>query len=474
MIGIISYGAYVPLWRLDRAVIGKEWGSPAMPGEKAVANFDEDSLTMAAAAAMDCLNGLDRKKIDGLFFCSTTSPYEEKQSAVTIAACTDLRKDIITGDNTNSLRASTQALRAAVDSIKAGSAKEILVTAADMRVGAPRSTFEQLFGDAAAAVIIGDSNVAVEIENFYSAYHEISDVWRSEGEQFVKGWEDRFVAEEGYLKSVSQSVAAALKKFNTKPSDYTKAVFYAAEPRRQAEIANLTGFNPKTQMADGLFGLVGNTGAAHPLLMLVAALEDAKAGDRLLLMSYGEGCDVLSLRVTDQIEKIKDRRGYKKLLASKKMIPDYQSYAQWRGILSAEAAARRPVTEAPSSSAQWRERERILRLYGNKCVKCGTVEYPPQRVCARCQSKDNFTDVRLADKKAKLFTYAMDYIAGTKDIPLVVCVLNFDGGGRMICTMTDRDTKEIKIEMPVEMTFRNLFTTEGVRNYYWKCMPVRC
>lgn len=474
MIGIISYGAYIPLWRMNRELIGKEWGIPAAPGEKAVANFDEDSLTMSVAAAVDCIGGLDRSKIDGVFFCTTTSPYEEKQAAVTVAASTDLRKDIITSDFTNSLRASTQAIRAAVDAIKAGSAKEILVTSADIRVGAPRSTFEQIFGDGAAALMIGDTNVAVEIEGFYSAYHEITDVWRSEGEHFVKGWEDRFVIEEGFLKSVGQGVAAALKKFNTKQSDYSKAIFYAPDQRRHGEIAKLTGFDPKTQLADGLFALVGNTGAAHPMLMLVAALEEAKPGDRLLLASYGDGSDIISLRVTDQIEKIRDRRGYKKLLNAKKMVPDYQSYAQWRGIVSAESAARRPATEAPSSSAQWRDRDSILRLYGVKCKQCGTIQYPPQRVCARCQSKDNFEDVRLSDKRAKLFTYAMDYIAGSKDIPLVVCVLNFDGGGRMVSTLTDRDIKEIKIEMPVEMTFRKLFTTEGIHNYYWKCMPVRC
>jgi uncharacterized OB-fold protein len=190
-------------------------------------------------------------------------------------------------------------------------------------------------------------------------------------------------------------------------------------------------------------------------------------------VSYGDGTDVLSLKVTDQIEKMKERRGVERNVSSKQMVADYATYAQWKGIVSAEAGARRPAKEAPSSSAQWRERDQILRLYGFQCDHCGTVQFPPQRVCTKCRSKDEFTPVRLADKGATLFTYAMDYIAGTTDTPHVVCVINFDEGGRMLCSMTDRVVEAIKVEMPLEMTFRRLFTTGGVHNYYWKCMPER-
>ncbi|MCK4825639.1 3-hydroxy-3-methylglutaryl CoA synthase, partial [bacterium] len=126
MIGIVSYGAYIPLWRLSREVISMAWGQPLAPGERAVANFDEDSITMAVAATMDCLNAINRYEVDGLFFATTTSPYKEKLGAAIVATAVDLRRDICTADFSNSLRAGTMALRAAIDAVKSGSMKQAL------------------------------------------------------------------------------------------------------------------------------------------------------------------------------------------------------------------------------------------------------------------------------------------------------------------------------------------------------------
>lgn len=119
MAGIVSYGAYVPLRRLGKGTQG--W---RLPTEKAVAYYDEDSLTMAVAAAIDCLGDIDRSTVDGMYVASTTLPYKEKMSATTIAMAADLRPDILTMDCVDSLRAGTGALRMAVDTIKAGSALE--------------------------------------------------------------------------------------------------------------------------------------------------------------------------------------------------------------------------------------------------------------------------------------------------------------------------------------------------------------
>src|SRR5512139_3373025 len=103
MIGITSIGAHVPLYRLGLNEIGKVWQTRTMPGEKAVAGYDEDSVTMAVAATLDCMNG-NGKKVNGLFLATTTAPYKEKQSAAIVAAAADLSKECSTGDFTNSLR----------------------------------------------------------------------------------------------------------------------------------------------------------------------------------------------------------------------------------------------------------------------------------------------------------------------------------------------------------------------------------
>ncbi len=467
MVGITSYGAYVPLWRLSREAIAKGAG-----GEKAICNFDEDSITMAAAAAIDCLNGIDRETVDGLFFASTTSPYKEKLAATTVAMAADLRRDIITADFANSLRAGTGALRAAMDAVTAGSAKKVMVAATDCRLGTPTTTFEQNFGDGAGALLIGDTDVIATVEASYSVSNEMLDVWRAEGDTFVRSWEDRFVTTQGYLRVMGEAVSGLLKQCNLTPQDFARVVFYSPDGRRHVDLARSLGFDVKTQMQDPLTGIMGNTGTALPIMLLVAALEEAKAGDRILLASYGDGSDAFVLKVTEQIEKMGDRRGMKGHLNSKQVINDYRQYLIWREILPIEP--RKETVAFVSAPAIWRERDANLRLHGVKCQVCGTIQYPPQRVCTKCHSKDQFEPYRLSDKKAKIFTFSMDYITfPVLERPVVTATIDFDGGGRMLCYLTDRDPDQVRPDLPVEMSFRKIFVKDGIHGYFWKSMPIR-
>jgi len=467
MVGITSYGAYVPLHRLSREAIAK-----GARGERAICSFDEDSITMAVAAASDCLNGIDRETVDGLYLATTTSPYKEKLGATTVAMGVDLRQDIITADFAHSLRAGTAALRSAIDAVKAGSAKRVMVAAADCRLGTPGSALEQNFGDGAGALLIGDSDVAVAVEASYSVYSEILDVWRADDDTFVRSWEDRFAATRGYLEVVREAVSGLMQKFGFSPSDFAKVVFYAPDARRGVDLARSLGFDAKTQLQAPLFDVLGNTGAAFPLMLLIAALEEAKAGDRILLASYGNGSDAFVLQVTEQIEKIRDRRGMKGHLASKKVVDDYKQYLIWRGLLPIEL--RKETVSFLSAPAAWRERDANIRLQGVKCKACGTVQYPPQRVCTKCHAKDQFEPYRLSDKKANIFTFAMDYITfPLLDQPIVTTTIDFEGGGRMQCYMTDREPEQVRCGLPVEMSFRKLPMKDGIHNYFWKSIPVR-
>jgi hydroxymethylglutaryl-CoA synthase len=178
VIGIKSFGAYIPVYRLSASELARAWGGRGGRGEIAVANYDEDSITMAVEAAIDCLNGMDLAIPDGLYFASTTPPYSEKLSASIVAAATDLRDELFTLDIGNSLRSGTGAVKAACDAIKGGSAKNILVTAADCRLAPPASEFESVFGDGAAAFLIADEDVAVAIEDSYSISSDFVDVWK--------------------------------------------------------------------------------------------------------------------------------------------------------------------------------------------------------------------------------------------------------------------------------------------------------
>jgi hydroxymethylglutaryl-CoA synthase len=473
MTGIMSYGAYIPIYRLSRAEIARAWGANEVPGEKAVANYDEDSLTMAVAAAMDCLRGIDIRSIEGLYFASTTSPYQEKQSAATIATVLGLDRGAWTMDFSGSLRAGTNAMRAAIDAVNSGSAKSVLVCASDVRLGHPMGSSEMTFGDGAAALLIGDTGVIAEIEGSYTIFNELQDIWRSGRDLFVRSGEERFIMEKGYTQVVLEAVSAALKRFNLSPKDFSKAALYSPNPRQLSAVARKLGFDLKTQVQDTLHSSVGDTGTAMSLMCLVAALEESKGGDRILLTGYGNGCDVSSLKVTDEIEKVRDKRGIKRHLASKRMISGYNRYLRWRELIDVQPSARPPIEfRQPSPAAQWRENQGELRLRGTKCKSCGTPQYPPQRICMSCKTKDQFEYYSFLDKKAKVFSFSHDYVMETVDPPVTVTVVDFEGGGRIMCDMTDRNPEEATVGMPVEMTFRRLYYVGGIYNYWWKCRPV--
>ncbi len=474
MVGITSYGAYVPIHRLSKATISQAWGDSPVPGEKAVANWDEDSVTMSVAAGMDCLKGFDPKTVDGLYVASTTFPYMEKQSSAIVATALDMRDDVSTVDFANSLRSGTSALKMAADAVSANSAKRILVCAADTRLGEPHGNQEKDFGDGAGAIMLGSEGVIAAIEGIYSVTDEITDIWRPDDDIFVHYWEERFVRDKGYGRVVPMAVAAALAKYNLTAKDFAKAVFYAHHTAPLNGAAKQLGFDSKTQVQDILLNKLGNTGTALPLMLLTAALEEAKAGDRILLVGYGDGCDVMILRVTEEIEKVRDRRGMKGYLASRLELGNYQKYLEWRNLIHTQGTMR-PGVDPHSAVALLRDRKYGLAMYGVKCKVCGTPHFPREHVCVNCGTRDQFDDYRFADKEGILVTFSQDssWAGVSLDVPVTVTAVDMEGGGRVICDMTDRDPEQVKVGITVEMTFRKLRRVGGTNNYWWKCQPVR-
>ena len=468
MPGILAFGAYVPRFRLGPETSG--W-----PGsqERAVANFDEDSVTMAVAAALDCLRGRDRHAIDALFFASSTVPYAEKQGAAIIAAALDLRRDIFAADVTDVLRAGTTALRSALDAVAAGSARQALVVVADSRQGAPRSETERNSGDGAAAFLVGLDAVAAEFVGSHTLTENMLDNWRSSGDPFVRSWEDRFATEEGLERIVPDAVDGFLAKRHLAIADINRVALYAPDARRHARLARRLGLRPE-QAQNPLFGRLGNTGAAFPLMLLAAALEEAGPGELLLAVSYGDGSDVLAFKTTELAPQGSPGcGGLSAFLDSRAVLQDYETYAKWRDVWLTDDAARRPSPSSPSVSALWRESNKNLRLYAGRCNPCGYLQYPPQRVCVNCHATDDYSPVSLSDRPGHIFTYSMDYIAGATDTPLVVTVVDFQGGGRIICMLTDRTLDEVRVGLPVQMSFRKLRVVNGIHNYYWKATPRR-
>lgn len=468
MVGIVSYGAYVPRWRMSKELIAR-----GVKGERAVAGPDEDSLTMAVAAAIDCLRGFDGSAVDAVFFASTTSPFKEKGVASMISAALDLRRDVVTADLGGTLRAGTTAMKMAIDAVKAGSLRNVLVVSADCRLAPPGSAFEMNFGDGAAAFLVGSQGVVAEYAGGYFIADEIYDVWRRDVDLYVQSWEERFVYLQGYLRVLSETIKGLFAKEGVGPKDLQRAAIYAPDARRLAELARAVGLDVQSQVQDPLLDAVGCTGAAHAPMLLSAALEESREGDKVLVASYGNGGDAMLFTVASGIEKVRgSRRGVKGHLAAKRPVPDYVTYLRWRKLVQLPEPRVPMAVSYPSASAMWRERSRVFPLHGFRCKVCGTVQFPvlgpSHRVCAKCKAKDNFEEVRLSDRRGKLFSFSYDFLRG---VP--IGLINLEGGGRLFLEITDADVRELKVDMDVELVFRRLelWRSDGIYGYFWKATP---
>ena len=467
MIGITSYGAYVPRTRLPLALIG---GRPAREGgpEKAVAWNDEDAVTMAVGAGVNCLRGFDRASVDAVYFASTTYPFREKQGAALVARALDLRRDVQTSDHSGSLRAGTTALRAAFDAVTAGSARSVLVIASDARLAAPGSALEANLGDGAAAFLVAEGDAVATLEGFHAVADEIVDVWRSEGDPFVHSWEDRFVVQEGYTPRTAEAVRGLLERSSRGIGDFAKVALYAPDARSHATVARELRVSAE-QLQDPYFGRLGNTGTAFAAMLLAAALESARAGDRLLVASYGDGAEALAFRVTDQLEKLEARRGIGWHLARRRAVASYDRYLKARTLQTPEWQS--GGDPGLSATVHFRERDDDLSLRGQQCRHCNAIQFPAQRVCETCFTRDDFESVRLSDRIGRIVTYTFDFFFPTPDPPTVVTVTDVDGA-RIHLQIVDCKPEDVRIGLPVEFVFRRIHMGGGRPNYYWKGSPI--
>ena len=470
MVGIRTYGTYVPVYRLTHEEIAKAWRTRAGKGERAVAAKDEDSLTMAVEAAVDCLGEVDRNITDGLFFASTTSPFLEKQVATSISCAADLRRDISTADFSGSLKAGTSAILAAMNSVAAGANNNVLVTIADCRLGHPGSSMEYGFGDGAVSFMISNSDVGLQLEGIHSNADEITDYWRQVDDRYVHAWEERFVLSEGFMRVTSEAVNEAFKKFNLTSQDIAKFVTNAPSERAYWQLAKKLGFNVETQVAPPMYSSLGNIGAAMGPMQLVSCMETANPGDLFLMANYGNGCDVMLLKATDKIAEAGGKKGLQTFLSSKKMISNYQQYALFREIIPKLKDRMPPIR--PPATTLWRDQNSLMRFYGSKCNQCGHVQYPIHRVCSNCGTIDDYTEIRLSDKIASVYSCTIDSLGYGAGVTPFWAIADFEEV-RARLEIADAELEEVKVGDSLEMTFRKLPSENDVPVYGWKARLIR-
>jgi hydroxymethylglutaryl-CoA synthase len=465
-VGIVAYGSYIPSTRLPLAMIH---GGRAQEGgpEKAVAGFDEDAITMAVTAAADCLAGVDRSTVDGVYFATTTSPFREKQAAAFVAKALDLRSNVATIDFSGTLRAGAGALLTATHTVKADPEKLILVIAADSRLAAPRSPIEMNMGDAAAAFLVGSSSVVATIGESFAHADEIYDVWRTEHDDYLRAWEDRFNVMHGYSDNMLAACQGLFDKTGTTADDYSRAVLSGPDARSLAGVGRKAGFS-EDKLQDALFGKVGNCGAAFAPLLLVAALESAQAGERLLLAFYGDGAEAVSVDVI--ASGAKPHRSIAWYLARGRALRSYDSYLKSRHLDASEHNRR--GGEGVPATIHYRERDSDISFHGQRCTQCGTLHFPACRVCYVCYAKDEFESVRLSDRPGRVMSYSFDYFFPSPEPPVIVGMCEVDNGARVYLQMTDASTDLLRCDLPVEFVFRKIHEAGNKPNYFWKSRPI--
>jgi len=351
----------------------------------------------------------------------------------------------------------------------------MLLCASDCRLGKPGGSQEMVFGDGAAALLLGSDGVIASLEGSFSVSYDFPDFWRAGYDKFIRATEDRFIRQEGYAKFIPEAVSGLLRKYELEVKDFAKVAYPCLNLREHGAIGKRLGFEP-SQIQEPLLTVVGEAGTASPLILLAAMLEEAQPGDNILLASYGNGAEALFFKVTEEIARVRDRGRIKKCLGSKRELASYEKFLVFRGILPVETGFGEEVapTQLPLT---WRERKAILALYGSKCKRCGTPQYPAQRICVNpdCGAVNEMEDYRFSDKGGTVFSYTEDNLASSINPPLIYGMVDFEGGGRFVFELTDCERGSLMIGMPVEMSLRRKYFDElrGIYGYFWKAIPVR-
>ena len=467
MAGIVSYVSYIHYYRLDRRTIGALLGSGGGKGNRAVACYDEDTTSMGVEAGRNALAATVAVKPDSLYFSTSDPAYLDKTNATAIAAALGLPDSTFAVDLGGAVRSGIGAILAATDS-----SHSTLVVLADARNGLPGSGDEVAGGDAAAAIVFGAANVLCELVSHASTTAEFLDRWRTPGASASGVWEERF-GESEYVPLAAPAVTDALKMANLTIDQIDHVIVTGVHQRAIGVIAKSVGARTGA-LADDLTSQIGNAGAAAAGLVLADVLDRAGAGETILAISVADGVDAIIWRTTAALagfRAARTARTVQEQIAGGTALA-YPLFLTWKGQLRREPP-RRPDPDRPAAPPSARMSAWKYGFNGSRCIPCGTRHLPPMRVCLNCRSVDQMTPERLADVQATIATFTIDRLAFSPSPPVVAAIIDFDGGGRFNCELTDVDPAEVKIGGRVEMTFRRLLTAQGVHNYFWKARPVR-
>ncbi len=459
MHGIIGFGGYLPFRRLDLSTVADVAGGGGRKGTRSVASFDEDATTMAVEAARAARRRVPDVPVESVWFATVAPPYLDKTNATVLQAALRLPVDVGAYDLVGSVRGAMGALRAA-----ASQSGPALAVAADLRTGLAGGPDESFFGDGAAALVVGadtQGDVVAEFGPWVSVTGEFVDRWRVPGEQRSRVWEERF-GEMRYGELGADALDRLWKAAGIGPDDVDHLIVTGPHGRACKAVAQRSGV-PADRLVDDVAPVVGNTGAAHPLLLLVDLLERAEAERTIVLLTLADGAEALVLHTTRALKGAHAAGASVGTQVGGGGPVSYGRYLAWRGILPVEPP-RRPEPARTSSSAAGRSVPWKFGFEGSRSAD-GSMHLPPL--------PDEGELEPMADARGTVATFTIDRLSYTPSPPMVFAVVDFDGGGRLPVELTDVDADQVAVGDRVEMTFRRLSTADGIHNYFWKARPCR-
>jgi 3-hydroxy-3-methylglutaryl CoA synthase/uncharacterized OB-fold protein len=468
--GIISAAGYVPYRKLSRSEIAAFMGSGGGKGSRSVASHDEDTTTLGVEAARLALKSAPGVSPDALWFATSTPAYLDKTNATGVMAALRLGHDVAAYDFGGALRSGMGCLTTALQG-----AGTTLVVAGDTRDGLPTSADESAGGDGGAAVLVGEGpGVVAELIGAASASDEFTERWRAPGERQSKLWEERF-GETRYVALGGEVFARALKVAGIEAADMGRVIVTGMHGRAVSVLSKKLGLGDGV-LADDLTLTVGQAGAAQPLLVLASTLESlasdgAASGTYVALLHLADGADAVVLRTANALSEWRPARPVQDQISHAADLP-YSKFLAWRGQLSPEPP-RRPEPARVSSTAAHRNEEWKFGFVGSKDRSSGALHMPPSRVSMTGGAVDDMEPVGMADAIGTVVTFTIDRMAYSPSPPVVFAIVDFAGGGRFPVELTDVDASDIRVGSRVEMTFRRLFSSDGIHDYFWKARPVR-
>ena len=478
--GILSYGAYIPRLRLQRSAIfaANAWFAAGLKGlamgERAIANWDEDSVTMAVEAARDCLTGFDRGTVTALSLASTTHPFADRLNSGIVKEALTLSDSITALDVAGSQRAGTSSLIQALNAGVNGGTQ--LCVASELRKARPASEGELVQGDAAAAILVGTGDPIARFIGSHSVTLDFVDHFRASGADFDYTWESRWIRDEGYSMLLGDALAAAIETLVVDPAKIDRLLIPITVRGVPEGLAKKLGV-PAAAVADTLAPNVGDSGVAHPLLMLAAALEQARPGETIMLVGFGQGCDVLLFETTEAIANLPRRDGFSGALARGKADENYLRFLFHRGLLDLDRGMRAEADQKQPGTTLFRNRKTVLGLVGGRCTKTGTVQFPRSEISVNPNDRAIGTqeDYPLAEKQARIVTYTADSLTYSPAPPQYYGMIDFEGGGRMFTEFADVDAESIEVGLAMKMMFRIKAVDEkrDFIKYFWKAVPVQ-